>query len=165
MPLFGEKQDPTADDQGARAKLEWAESLLPADLAAELMSVAFRRSGDRDIRQMIDRLLSPKFNELQSRRGVKRAVGSTKELERTVPIRTRRNTVALTSSTGASASRITTTSNTFHPMRKSAVQRSSYYGHMNAIGGHPRGVIASSGGLSPSQIAVSRPCIVTLPCP
>ena len=84
MPLFGEKQDRTADDQAARAKLEWAESLPPADLAAELMSVAFRSSGDRDIRQMIDRLLSPKFDELQSRRGVKRAVGSTKELERTV---------------------------------------------------------------------------------
>jgi hypothetical protein len=46
-----------------------------------------------------------------------------------------------------------------------ADNRVAHYGHMNAIGGHTRGVIASGGGVSPSQIEVGRPAIVMLPCP
>ena len=84
MPLFGEKQDRTADDQAARAKLHWADSVPPADLAAELMSVAFRGSSDLSMEELIGRLLVPRRHDMQSRRDVKRAVGSTKELERAV---------------------------------------------------------------------------------
>ena len=42
---------------------------------------------------------------------------------------------------------------------------SRYYGHINEMGGHTRGAIASGGGLSPSQIEVGRPWIVTFPIP
>jgi hypothetical protein len=86
MPLFGDKQDHTADDQAARTRLEWAEGAPPPDLAAELMDVAFRDSGDyRDmaVKELIEWLLFPGRPELNTK-DVKRAVGSTGELERAV---------------------------------------------------------------------------------
>ena len=81
MPLFGEKQDHSADDQAARAKVEWACSAPVADLAAELVS-AFRSRRDRDMRDLVNWLLFPRRPELQNTRDVKRVVGSTEELER-----------------------------------------------------------------------------------